>query len=225
MCAREVTLSPQVLKSPEFRRACTHPSAGSEHYECQEFLGDALLGWIITEYLYAHFSELPEGDLTRMRSHLVCRPMLSQLACETGLGDHVVVDPRQKFSEHARNILKGNALEAIIAAVYQVEGMGRVREFVLELYGAHLQQLSGAQALVNAKTRLQECLAAQGHQPPYYEKIAEMREQSPRFEVRCVVSKLDLSACGRGERIRDAEKDAAAHMLEEIQKRWPEWLN
>ena len=224
MGASEITLSRQVLESLEFRTACTHPSAGSAHYERQEFLGDALLGWIIAEHLHMRFSDLSEGDLTRIRAHLVCRPMLSQLARESGLSRYVVVDPRQSFSKQALQVLEGNALEAMIAAVYQVEGMEHARDFVLELYGTHLRHLPTTEALVNAKTRLQECLAAQGREPPHYEMVTETRDQSPRFKVRCAIEDLDLSTCGKGERIRDAEKDAAAHMLKEIQKKWPKWL-
>ncbi len=224
MEAYQAWLSDTVLESPEFHAACTHCSVSDSHYERQEFLGDALLGWVIAEYLYERFPDAPEGDLTRLRAHLVCRNMLSELARESGLGKCLQTDPRQNLSEQARSVLEGNALEAMIAAVYQVEGLPRVREFIMNLYGEHLRELPDAKELVNAKARLQECLAAQGHEPPDYSVVAETPTQSPRFEVCCDAMEGELRAHGFGDRIRDAEADAAQAVLNEILQRWPEWL-
>ena len=216
-------LSQAVQDSPEYRMACTHRSAGGNHNERLEFLGDAVLGLVISEYLHDRYSDLQEGDLTRLRAHLVCRTMLSALAREAGLGEELIRDMGQHLNARAQSTLEGNALEAVIAAVYQVSGIDAAREFILALYADRLQDLPAVDSLLNAKATLQELLQARGHPRPRYTLLAERPEHSPRFEVSCEVEVLELSAHGTGERIRQAECDAAAAVLSQMQQRWPDW--
>ena len=219
----EQWLPKAVLDSTEYRIARTHCSAGSPHNERQEFLGDALLGLVISEILYERFPDLPEGDLTRLRSHLVCRSMLGKLAVAAQLDEILIVDTRQSIQPRARRIMAGNALEAVIAAVYQVCGLEEVHAFIRRLYGRILQELPSPESLRNAKATLQELLQAHGQQRPSYTLVKEQPEQSPRFEVLCEAEDLGVKAQGTGDRIREAEQSAAAAVIAEIQRQRPEW--
>ncbi len=218
MAELERWLPPEVLASQEYQTARTHRSVGTPHNERQEFLGDALLGWVISEHLYDRFPDLSEGDLTRLRSHLVCRSMLSDLAQKMELGELVIVNDRQPLSARARRILEGNALEAMVAAVYQVCGLEATRTFIYQLYEEELKHLPEPDTLSNSKTELQELLAGQGHPNPRYLLKQETPKQSPRFKVHCEVPDLNLQTSGVGERIREAEQDAAAAMLRKIRQ-------
>lgn len=223
MAALERWLPQAVLDSPEYATACTHRSAGAPHNERQEFLGDALLGLIVSEHLYERFPDLSEGELTRLRSHLVCRTMLNALARKAQLSEVLVVDPRQPLPARARRALAGNALEAVVAAVYQVSGLQAARAFVLRLYGAELDNLPAPEALRSAKAQLQELLAAHQRERPHYALLEEHAERTPRFKVACEVPSLALRTVGSGERIREAEQDAAAAALAKIRRQHPVW--
>ncbi len=223
MAALEHWLPQAVLDSPEYVTARTHRSVGAPHNERQEFLGDALLGLIVSEHLYERFPDLSEGELTRLRSHLVCRTMLNALACKAGLDEALIVDPRQPLPPRARRAMAGNALEAVVAAVYQVSGLKAARAFVMRLYGSEWSELPAPESLRSAKAQLQELLAAHQHERPHYALLEEDAERSPRFKVACEVPSLALRTVGAGERVREAEQDAALAALAEIRRQRPAW--
>ena len=219
MAEIERWLPKAVLDSPEYLTARTHRSSGSPHNERQEFLGDALLDMVISEFLFQHYPDLTEGDLTRMRAHLVCRSMLCKLAARVKLGEVLIVDSRQLIQPRALRALEGNALEAIFAAVYQVGGLEQVRDFIHRLYGRTLSELPPPDELRSAKAVLQELLQADGWERARYTLVGESLKQSPRFEVLCEATDLDVCATGTGERIREAEQNAAAGVIAEIRRR------
>ncbi len=212
-----------VLDSPEYRTACTHRSAGSPHNERQEFLGDALLDLVISEFLYRHFPDLTEGDLTRLRAHLVCRTMLARLAESAELGQVLITEASASTRPRARRAMEGNALEAVIAAVYEVCGIEEARTFIHRLYGRILEELPSPESLRSAKNSLQELLQARGRERARYTVLQERPQESPRFEVLCEVKDPEVQVRGTGERIREAEQNAAEAALAEIQRQRPEW--
>ena len=223
MAQIENWLPKAVLDSPEYRTARTHRSAGSPHNERQEFLGDALLGLVISEYLYRRFPDLPEGDLTRLRAHLVCRAMLARLAESAELDQVLIAEASQSVRTRAWRAMSGNALEAVIAAVYEVCGMEEARAFIHRLYGRILEELPSPESLRSAKNSLQELLQARGRERARYTVLKERPQQSPRFEVLCEVKDPEVRARGTGERIREAEQNAAAAALVEIRRCRPGW--
>ena len=223
MAQVEDWLPKAVLDSPEYRTARTHRSAGSPHNERQEFLGDVLLGLVISEYLYRRFPDLPEGDLTRLRAHLVCRTMLARLAESAELGQVLIAEASQANRPRVWRTLAGNALEAVIAAVYEVCGLEEARAFVLRVYGRVLEELPPPESLRSAKNSLQELLQARGRERARYTVLNERPKQSPRFEVLCEVKDPKVRAKGTGERIREAEQNAAAAALAEIRRLRPKW--
>ena len=223
MARIEDWLPKAVRDSPEYRTACTHRSAGAPHNERQEFLGDALLGLVISEFLYRRFPDLPEGDLTRLRAHLVCRTMLARLAESAELDQVLIAEDSQSNRPRVRRALAGNALEAVIAAVYEVCGLKEARAFILRLYGRVLENLPPPESLRSPKNSLQELLQARGRERARYTMLKERPEQSPRFEALCEVKDPKVRVKGTGERIREAEQDAAAAALAEIRRLRPKW--
>ncbi len=223
MAQIEDWLPKAVLDSPEYRTARTHRSTGSPHNERQEFLGDALLDLVISEFLYRRFPDLPEGDLTRLRAHLVCRTMLARLAESAELGQVLIAEAPPSTHPRARRAMEGNALEAVIAAVYEVGGIEEARTFIHRLYGRILEELPSPESLRSAKNSLQELLQARGRERARYTLLKERPQESPRFEVLCAVEDPEVRAKGTGDRIREAEQNAAEAALAEIRSRRPEW--
>ncbi len=223
MAQIEDWLPKAVLDSPEYRTARTHRSTGSPHNERQEFLGDALLDLVISEFLYRRFPDLPEGDLTRLRAHLVCRTMLARLAESAELGQVLIAEAPPSTHPRARRAMEGNALEAVIAAVYEVGGIEEARTFIHRLYGQILEELPSPESLRSAKNSLQELLQARGRERARYTLLKERPQESPRFEVLCAVEDPEVRAKGTGDRIREAEQNAAEAALAEIRSRRPEW--
>ena len=214
-------LPPAARGRAEYRIARTHRSAGAEHNERREFLGDAVLGLVVSELLYRRFPEASEGDLTRLRSHLVSRAMLAKLARERRLAERLVFAP--ELPARGRAAMAGNALEAVVAAVYEVCGLDEARRFVERLYGRRLEELPDPETLRSPKARLQELLQERGHPRPRYALVRERPDGEPRFEVECAVPELGLRERGGGARMRLAEAAAAARALASIRRRWPEW--
>lgn len=224
MAQIEDWLPKAVRDSPEYRTARTHRSAGSPHNERQEFLGDALLGMVISDLLYQRFPDLPEGDLSRLRAHLVCRTMLVRLAERAEMDQLLIAEASAATRARARKAMAGNALEAVIAAVYQVCGIVAVRSFILRLYEQALAELPPLESLRSAKTELQEWLQARGRKRACYTVLKERPRQSPRFEVLCEVKDPEVQARGTGDRIREAEQNAAAAAIADIRQR-PGWTS
>lgn len=223
MAQVEDWLPKAVLDSPEYQTARTHRSAGLPHNERQEFLGDALLGLVISEFLYRRFPDLPEGDLTRLRAHLVCRTMMARLAESAGLDRVLIAEASQSNRPRVWRTLAGNALEAVIAAVYEVRGLEEARAFIFRLYGQVLEELPSPESLRSAKNSLQELLQARGRERAGYTVLREHPTQSPRFEVLCEVQDPKVRVKGTGERIREAEQNAAEAALAEIRRLRPKW--
>lgn len=223
MARIEDWLPKAVLDSPEYRTARTHRSAGSPHNERQEFLGDALLGLVISEFLYQRFPDLPEGDLTRLRAHLVCRDMMTRLAEEGELDQVLIAEAPKSIRVRARRTMAGNALEAVIAAVYEVSGIEEARAFIHRLYGRILEELPPPESLRSAKNTLQELLQARGRERARYTLLKEDPQKSPRFEVLCEVKDPKVQAKGTGDRIREAEQSAAEVALAEVRRQRPRW--
>ena len=225
MAQIENWLPKAVLDSPEYRTARTHRSAGSPHNERQEFLGDALLGLVISDLLCQRFPNVPEGDLSRLRAHLVCGTMLAKLAESAEMDQLLIAEASSAARPRARRVMAGNALEAVIAAVYQVCGFEEVRTFVLRLYDQVLKELPPLESLRSAKTELQELLQARGRERARYTLLKERPKHSPRFEVLCEVKDPKVQTRGTGNRIRDAEQNAAAAAIADIRRKRPRWTS
>ncbi len=208
-------LTPDLLEEPLMKQALTHRSADRSHNERIEFLGDAVLGVLVSDLLYRRFPSFAEGELTKLRSYLVREDTLAEIARSVNLSELVVVGRGE--SRHGglqRGALLADTLEAVIGALYLLRGMDCTAEFIREAFDERLVHIPSPDALKDAKTRLQEYLQAGGHALPVY----EMREKTRRgdFHVVCKVAAFGLEFPGEAASKRKAEQKAAAGVLEQL---------
>ena len=203
-----------------FEQALTHKSHGTPNNERLEFLGDAVLGYVIAHELYLQHLTLAEDALTLMRASLVRKETLHQIATHLQIGDFLLlgIGERKSGGQQRASIL-ADALEAIIGAVRLDGGIEAAGDLVTRLFEQRLQAVIN-QEFKDPKTRLQELLQSRKLPLPGYEVIATSgSEHSRTFTVSCVVSELDLTTEGAGASRRDAEKVAAEIMIELIVER------
>ncbi len=197
-------------------QALTHRSAGAVNNERHEFLGDAILGFVIADTLFQRFSEASEGELSRLRAGLVKKETLAQVARELELGSYLNLGAGElRSGGQSRDSILADALEAILAAVYLDGGYSAAHRVVLTLFQQRIEELPAGAREKDPKTRLQEYLQS-GRQPlPRYsiEKISGEQHQQ-RFEVECRVNGIDLVSRGTGDSRRKAEQASARRFLE-----------
>lgn len=196
-------------------QALTHRSAGPVNNERLEFLGDALLGFVIAEVLLQRFPEASEGDLTRRRATLVNREALAKIARALELGDHLRLDSGAlRSGGHARDSVLSDALEALIGAIYLDQGFAPAKQMILKVFAEPLAEVAKQEARKDPKTRLQEWLQARRRALPEYEVTAVTGEQHAQcFQVRCRLPDDGRECLGDGSSRRRAEQQSAETML------------
>jgi ribonuclease-3 len=199
-------------------RALTHRSLGARNNERLEFLGDAILGFEVADNLYKRVDDANEGQLSRMRAHLVKRETLAQIARELQLGDILRLGPGElRSGGQARDSILADAVEAIIAAVYLDGGIDAARALVRRLLGDRLTEPTSETRRKDPKTRLQEHLQALGRPLPQYEVSCVTGDQHDQtFKVICSTGSGDETE-GEGPSRRKAEQSAARKMLEQLE--------
>jgi ribonuclease III len=197
------------------QRALTHRSFGADHNERLEFLGDTVLSLAVSELLFERFSGSDEGDLTRVRAHLVREDSLHRAALGLGLPELVrLSEGEAKGGGAHRPSILADAVEALIGAVFIDGGYGPARELVRSLFGEVIQATEPDNWSKDAKTELQELLQARRVAVPAYRITATQGQaHAQTFEVECAVSALGLSQRGSGRSRRAAEQEAARLLL------------
>lgn len=200
--------------------ALTHRSAGKDHYERMEFLGDAVLNLVISHELYDRFPQASEGELSRLRAHLVKGDSLSKIATELALGDYLRLGSGElKSGGYRRKSILADVLEGIIGAIYLDGGMSAAERFIRQLYASRLATANLDQELKDPKTRLQELLQARGLELPEYEIVRTSGQaHNQMFEVACRVAMLAQPVTGAGNSRRKAEQAAAKQALSLIEE-------
>ncbi|HEX9180475.1 MAG TPA: ribonuclease III [Burkholderiales bacterium] len=198
------------------RQALTHRSFGATHNERLEFLGDSVLNCVIARRLYDDFSDLPEGDLSRLRAHLVNQQKLAALGREIGLGDAVLLGEGEVRSRgRERPSILANALEALLGAVFLDGGFDAAEAVVLRLYAGAFSNLDPQAMGKDPKTRLQEFLQGRRIPLPRYSVVIIRGEaHDQQFQVECLIPELKIRAVGEGASRRAAEQEAARHAYE-----------
>jgi ribonuclease-3 len=199
------------------RLALTHRSAGRPNNERLEFLGDALVNLVVAEMLFEARPRAEEGELSRLRAHLVSGAALAERARDIGLGDDLLLGPGElKSGGFRRDSILADAFEAVIAAVYLDGGYEACRTLLRSMFAAAVN--AGEPAQKDAKTRLQEWLQAQGYPLPHYELLATHGEEHARtFDVACVLSEPEPARFeGSGSSRRAAEQVAAESALDAL---------
>ena len=199
-------------------RALTHRSFSRAHNERLEFLGDALLGMFIADELFIRFPEAAESDLTRMRSSLVKKETLAQLAKQLDLGSHIRFGIGESKSGGGRKeSLLANALEALIGAIYLDSDLDKCRLCILKLFTPLLDAMTAENVPKDPKSELQEYLQANKKSLPAYNVIAEEGGAHDKlFTIECYVDGLAEPVVATGRSKRNAEQSAARTALEKI---------
>ena len=203
--------------------ALTHSSAANERVhrtahdnEQLEFLGDSVLGFIISDFLYRRFSKLKEGQLSKIRARLVSSASLYRIAANLELGEFLHLGKgEEKSGGRRKRALLANALEALVAAVYLDGGMDAARDLVLRVFQEDFAAIEGGNFYFNDyKSQLQERLQALHLPPAEYLVVKETGpEHQKYFSVELRVQGITLTE-GHGENKKSAEQEAARLALQ-----------
>jgi ribonuclease-3 len=195
--------------------ALTHRSHAELNNERLEFLGDAIVNFIIAEILFYKFPTSQEGELSRWRATLINRETLADLARNFDLGSYLFLGPGElKSGGNQRESILSCAMEALIGAIYLDTGFESVRACILNWYEPLLQSLASAASHKDPKTILQEFLQSLRKPLPIYTvESVEGEAHQQTFVVSCQVTSVNKKALGKGTSRRRAEQDAAEQML------------
>lgn len=199
-------------------RALTHRSFGAEHNERLEFLGDAVLNLAVSRLLFDRFGGSDEGDLTRVRAHLVREDSLHRLALALRLPEVLRLSEGEARGGGAqRASILADAMEAVIGAVYLDGGADAAHALVARLFGEIIASAGVESWRKDAKTELQEWLQARKLAVPTYRIVATRGQaHAQTFEVEASVPALERSARGEGKSRRAAEQEAAQALLDQL---------
>lgn len=202
-------------------RALTHRSFGADHNERLEFLGDAALNLAVSRLLYERFDVSDEGDLTRVRAHLVREDSLHKAALVLRLNEVIRLSEGEARGGGAlRPSILADAMEAVIGAVFLDGGFDAATALVHQLFGEVVMASSMDAWRKDAKTELQEWLQGRKQAVPSYRIVATRGQaHAQTFDVECAVPALDVSAMGEGRSRRAAEQEAARKVLALLQGR------
>ncbi len=205
---------PLLLETALRHRSARAPKIGDN--ERLEFLGDALIGLVIGEALFRHEPPIVESKLSVMRSRLVCRETLAEVARELGLDACLRLGKGERRAGVVnRDSVQADALEAVFGAVYLDAGFAPVQALVLRLFAGRLQQVMATGGDRDAKSRLQEWLQARGLALPVYVLVARSgREPEFTYEIACRVAAKDAEHVALHRDVRQAEQKAAEAMLQ-----------
>jgi len=200
-------------------QALTHRSHGARHNERLEFLGDAVLNFIVASLLFDRFPRTDEGDLSRMRANLVRQATLADIANRLSLSEQLRLGEGElKSGGFRRPSILSDALEAIFGAIYMDGGFDAARHVIAALYDELLVNVDPSSQGKDAKTSLQERLQALRLELPVYTVIATHGAAHDQlFEVSCEVPRLDILVQAAGSSRRAAEQAAAQLAIERLE--------
>ncbi len=188
-------------ENPDFTRSSN---------ERLEFLGDAILDFIVAEKLYEEFPKLPEGKLTEIRASLVCRDTLAELASSLKLGDWLLFGQGEEANggrTKASNL--ANAMEALVGALYLDQGLAKAKKFVLRQLKPELEKIKAGKTTPNYKALVQELVQGQNRPTPVYRLVeATGPDHSKQFIAEILVEEEALGR-GTGKSKKAAESQAA----------------
>jgi len=213
------------FKNPSLlKEALTHRSYLNEFKkqklssnERLEFLGDAILSFVVSEWLFGKFNLFPEGKLTNLRSNLVKTTTLAQIAKEIKIGDYLFLSRGEKEAKGQQNpTLLANALEAVIGAVFLDQGLTPVKTLVQKYLEPFLIKVVRSGQLKDYKSLLQEKIQAKTGQSPNYKTISEQGPEHNKIFTVNVLSEGEILAQGTGKSKQMAEQEAAKKALEKV---------
>ena len=211
------------FKNKEFiLEALTHSSYSNENRayafnERLEFLGDSVLGIVISDYLFKNEKNLPEGELTKLRANIVCEESLSDIAKEISLGSHILLGRGEEATGGRERIsILADAFEAVIAAIYLDGGIENARLFILEHMERIIQDSIKGRIFRDYKTHLQEVIQSKGESVISYHLIEEIGPDHNKKFIMEVRIDGNVLGKGQGKSKKEAEQSAAKEALKRV---------
>ena len=200
-------------------RALTHKSYTNEnrvfsHNERMEFLGDAVLNLVVSEYLMKSCPDLTEGDLSRLRSAIVSEPSLTKVGRSIGLGKYLLLGKgEERTGGRTKESLLANSVEALIGAIYLDSGADDAASFIIHFFGETLKKNCDGRITHDYKTELQELCQERYRHLPEYRMISETGpDHQKQFEVEMSIRNI-VYGHGKGRSKKEAEQRAAKSAL------------
>lgn len=217
----EEKLGFQFKKPDLLNRAMIHRSYLNEAADPQlrsnerlEFLGDAILSLVISEWLFEDYPHYPEGKLTNFRSNIVRTSALAKIAQELGVGKYLKMSKGEKESNgHKNPTILANTVEAIIGALYLDQGMKGAKSFIRKRFSPLIKAAIEKGELKDAKSLLQEKLQAELKEAPNYKTIKEEGPDHDKTFTVAVYAQKKLLAQAQGKSKQEAEEKAAEEAL------------
>lgn len=195
-----------------------NPSWHLPHNERLEFLGDAVLEIIVTEFLFNTYPEKQEGELTSLRAALVNYLMLSAIAKAMKLDDFILFSKGEaKDKGKARDVILANAMEALIGALYLDGDYVTAKKFILQFITSKIDMVIKENLYRDAKSWLQELVQEKNKVTPMYKVLSEIGPDHEKEFLIGVYAENELLAKGAGSSKQEAERNAAQNALDKIQ--------
>lgn len=183
-----------------------------------EFLGDAILGFIVSDYLFKKYPKKPEGELSKLKSLIISRKALREAADRIDLGEHILLSKaEEKTGGRDRFSINTNTFEALIAAIYLDGGFKKAKSFVYKYVLSLLREFINDKTFINYKSRLLEYVQSQdSNDMPKYDVVKEYGpDHNKTFEI-SVFFWGKVFGIGKGKTKKDAEQNAARVALEKL---------
>jgi ribonuclease-3 len=191
--------------------------AGDSHNERLEFLGDAILGAVVTDLIYRNYPDLAEGEMARLRASVVNTTALAEVARDLELGDHILLGKGEDgLGGRDKSRLLANTLEAVIGAVYLDRGLSALTASIGPLFEARLSAVVETGTRFDSKTALQERVVREHGGLPSYRVAADGPDHDRRFTAHVYVD-AELYGAGTGRSKKEAEQQAAREALERLE--------
>lgn len=213
------------LKNLELlEEALTHPSYCAEHPHLNrrsnqhlEFLGDSVLGLIVTHHLYMRYPDLPEGELARIKAAVVSEQVLAQVAEKLGLGEFLLLGRgEERAGGRGRPSTLADAFEAIVGAIFIERGLKATAEAIIPLLSEHIELIRSEHIVLDYKSRLQELTQQHFRSVPKYMVVSERGPDHMKTFVVAVCVGRKRIATGAGRSKKEAEQAAARVALEKL---------
>ena len=200
------------------RQALSHRSIDGDNNERLEFLGDSVLGLVITNYLYCNLKSIDEGELSKLRSNIVCGKTLATVASNLNLGSYLFLRVGEKKSGgHLRESILGDALEALIGAIFLDANLNQAEDCIIEWFKSSIEKALLKDSNKDAKTSLQEWLQKRGYSLPVYKLVASHGDpHSKTFTIECTLEQFKLTASDCGLSRKAAEQLVASKLLSSL---------
>ncbi|MGL4172586.1 MAG: ribonuclease III [Actinomycetota bacterium] len=217
-----VHLDQELLCLALTHRSYSYENGGIPTNERLEFLGDAILGFVVTQTLYRAHPHLPEGQLAKLRSSVVNMRALADVGRRIGLGDHLLLGRGERSSGgRDKSSILADTVEALIGAVYLDHGIDAVGAMVLRLVSPLLKQAEQAGAALDWKTSLQELGSLAGLGAPEYQVAEEGPDHAKKFSATATLAG-EVFGHGHGRSKKEAERIAAGEAWAALRARFPD---